>query len=69
MAAQQDACTQSHGVPSCNTGPVGRWRFVTTELRDVWGELRSRGKPSLTPAAGAGSATPDPAASVTEKGA
>jgi len=35
-------CPVSSGVPECGTGPLGRLRFVGSELRDVWRELRER---------------------------
>ena len=40
-----------NGVPSCDTGPVGRVAFVTRELADLWRELRgsTTGNARLTP--------------------
>ena len=40
MPAAEDRCPVDPGVPECRTGPVGRLRFVVSELRDVWRELR-----------------------------
>jgi hypothetical protein len=41
MPATDDGCPVGPGVPQCGTGPVGRVRFVGSELRDVWRELRA----------------------------
>ena len=41
MPAAEDRCPVGSGVPECGTGPVGRLRFVVSELRDVWRELRA----------------------------
>jgi hypothetical protein len=38
----ENGCPVSSGVPECGTGPLGRVRFVGSELRDVWRELRER---------------------------
>jgi len=40
MPTTDDDCPVSSGVPECGTGPLGRARFVGSELRDVWRELR-----------------------------
>jgi len=40
MPAAEDRCPIGSGAPGCGTGPVGRLRFVVSELRDVWRELR-----------------------------
>ena len=42
MPTQRDACSSSHEVPACDTGPAARWRFVAAELRDVGRELREQ---------------------------
>jgi hypothetical protein len=41
MPAAEDRCPVGSGVPECGTGPAGRLRFVVSELRDVWRELRA----------------------------
>lgn len=41
MPSAEDHCPVDPGVPECATGPVGRLRFVVSELRDVWRELRT----------------------------
>lgn len=41
MPATDDDCPVGPGVPQCGTGPAGRARFVGSELRDVWRELRA----------------------------
>lgn len=41
MPAAEDRCPVDSGVPECGTGPTGRLRFVASELRDVWRELRA----------------------------
>jgi len=40
MSTTENGCPVSSGVPACDTGPLGRVRFVGSELRDVWRELR-----------------------------
>jgi len=40
MSTTEGECPVSSGVPECGTGPLGRVRFVGSELRDVWRELR-----------------------------
>ena len=42
MPTTENGCPVSSGVPACGTGPLGRVRFVGSELRDVWRELRER---------------------------
>lgn len=39
MPAAEDRCPVESGVPECGTGPLGRVRFVGSELRGVWREL------------------------------
>jgi len=34
------------GIPSCDTGPVGRLRFVAVELRDLWGRRGRKDRPA-----------------------
>lgn len=41
MPAAEDRCPVDPGGPECRTGGVGRLRFVGSELRDVWRELRA----------------------------
>jgi len=41
MPVAEDRCPVGSGVPECGTGPVGRLRFVVSELRDVWRELHA----------------------------
>jgi hypothetical protein len=41
MPATDDGRPVGSGVPECGTGPVGRLRFVVSELRDVWRELHA----------------------------
>jgi len=41
MPAAEDRCAVDSGVPECRTGLAGRLRFVGSELRDVWRELRA----------------------------
>ena len=40
MSTEERECPVSSGVPECGTGPLARVRFVGSELRDVWRELR-----------------------------
>ena len=41
MPTAENDCPVNSGVPECDTGPVGRVRFVGTELHDIWRELRA----------------------------
>jgi hypothetical protein len=41
MPGVEDRCPVDPGVPECRTGPVGRLRFVVSELQDVWRELHA----------------------------
>jgi len=45
MPAAEDRCPVDSGVPECGTGLTGRVRFVVSELRDVWRELRAHVHP------------------------
>ena len=40
MFTTEHDCPASSGVPECGTGPLGRLRYVGSELRDVWRERR-----------------------------
>jgi len=69
MSTEKDVCSGRTGVPACGTGHVKRLRFVGSELRDVWRELRRYVQRSRHPEAAAGSTKPGAGASATEKGA
>jgi hypothetical protein len=45
MPDAEDRCPVDPDIPECATGPVGRVRFVASELRDVWRELHAHREP------------------------
>ena len=47
MSTAEECNPDDSDVPQCETGLTGRARFVVSELRDVWRELRAHGKPQL----------------------
>lgn len=42
----------ANAVPGCDTGPAGRFVFVTGELADLWREIIGHSRPTPDPDTG-----------------